>query len=193
MKKLYALLFSLYLNNIFVILLDIFLIIWAKNYIFIDRETSQNEAVKFLAIIFIIWLIWFLPFLVITIINIISVIKLFIRKELNTLAKYTKVIKFGLIPFWIINFIGYTAFVIMINMPSHGFGIFIVPIPIMASYSVLIITSLFSILFLMLLYKNGILNSKQILIHFIMQICFIFDIISIFYIFKIIKKKNIIE
>jgi hypothetical protein len=92
------------------------------------------------------------------------------------LKKYTKTIKFGLIPFWVINFIGYTALVIMINIPSHGFGIFIVPIPIIASYCVLIITSIYSILFLLLLLQNGKINNKQFLIYVIMQLCFVLDI-----------------
>jgi hypothetical protein len=169
--------------------LDVFIIISFKN-IISDENMGIN---KIFGMIFAIWGLWFLLFIIVTIINIINVVKIFIQKDLLSLKQYTKKIKIGLIPFWILNFIGLTTLTIMINMPSHGFGIFIVPIPIMASYFVLMITSVFSILFLLILYKNNKINNKQFLIYILTQLLFVFDIIAIIYLFNKSKKENMFE
>jgi hypothetical protein len=178
MKRIYGFIISLYLNNVFIIWLDIFIIIIAKN-VTPDFDRENIESNKPLTMVLLIWGIWFLLFMITTIINAVNVIKKFIKKETNLLLEYTKKVKLGLIPFWIINFVGYTAFVIMVNLPSHGFGIFIVPFPIMASYFVLITTSVLSILLLLLLYKEGKINNKQFLIYVITQLCFVLDIVGI--------------
>jgi hypothetical protein len=200
MKRLYGLIFSLYLNNVFIIGLDIFIIIMTKKFIdnyemdnYENIDIMTNEIFNFYKIIFTISGIWFLVFFVFTIVNIINAVKKYILQDINILTKYTKTIKIGLIPFWIINFIGYTILVVMINIPSHGFGIFIIPIPIIASYCVLIVTSVFSILFLMLLFKTNNINNKEIILYSIMQICFILDIISIMHLFNKIENKKIMK
>jgi hypothetical protein len=153
-----------------------------------DKENIENY--KPLAMVLLIWGIWFLLFMIITIINAFNVINKFLKKETNLLLEYAKKVKLGLIPFWVINFIGYTAFVIMVNIPSHGFGIFIVPFPIMASYFVLITSSVLSILLLLLLYREEKINNKQFLIYIITQLCFVLDIIGIIHLLKIIKTEN---
>ena len=188
MKKIYGFISSLYLNNIFVIFLDIFIAITAIKIMTNYEEIDNLPISRYYGIIFIIWGIWFLLFAIMSILNIVNAIKKFIQKDVVLLEKYTKVLKLSLIPFWIINFIGYTALVIMINIPSHGFGVFIVPIPIVASYCVLIITSIYSILFLLLLFQNNKLNNKQFLIYTILQLFFVLDIISIIHFFQ--KKKT---
>jgi hypothetical protein len=146
-----------------------------------------------ISIIFSIWGVWFLSFITITIISIIHAIKIFIQKDLLSLKIIAKIIKLGLIPFWILNFTGLAFLTIMINLPSHGFGIFIIPIPIMASYFVLIVTSFFSILYLLLLYKNKTIDNKHFLIYIITQFLFIFDIIGILHLFNKIRNENIIK
>jgi hypothetical protein len=107
-------------------MLDIFIIKFALKIISENDIIENFDIGEFYGIIFPVWGIWFFVFLFFVVINLINAIKKFIEKNLILLEKYTKTIKFGLIPFWIINFIGYTALVIMINIPSHGFGIFIV-------------------------------------------------------------------
>jgi hypothetical protein len=156
--------------------------------------TDENlEVNKMISVIFFIWGVWFLSFITITTISIINAIKIFIKKDLFSLKLITKIIKLGLIPFWILNFIGLASLTIMINLPSHGFGIFIIPIPIMASYFVLIVTSFFSILYLLLLYKNNTIDNKQFLIYIITQFLFIFDIIGILHLFNKIRNENIMK
>jgi hypothetical protein len=189
MKRIYGFISTLYLNNIFVISLDIFIVIAATKIMTNHEETDNLPISSYFGIIFIIWGIWFLIFAIMSILNIVNAIKKFMQKDVVLLEKCTKVLKLTLIPFWIINFIGYTVLVIMINIPSHGFGVFIIPIPIIASYCVLIITSIYSILLLLLLFQNKKLNNKQFLVYIIMQLCFVLDIISIIYFFR--KKRKL--
>ena len=189
MKRIYGFIVSLYLNNIFIIWLDIFIIMLAKN-IMSDFDGVNFESYKPLIMVLLIWGIWFLLFMVISIINAINIIKKFLQNQTDLLLEYTKKVKFGLIPFWIINFIGYTAFVIMVNIPSHGFGIFIVPFPIMASYFVLIATSVFSISLLLLLYRERKIDNKQFLIFIMTQLCFVLDVIGVIYLINKIKSEN---
>jgi hypothetical protein len=155
-----------------------------------DFDSENPENYKPLIMVLSIFGIWLLLFMVMTIINAVNVIKRFLQKETNLLLEYTKKVKLGLIPFWVINFVGLTALTVMINMPSHGFGILIVPIPIMASYFVLITTSVLSILLLLLLFREGKINNKQFLIYIITQLCFVFDIIGIVYLFKKLKSEG---
>jgi hypothetical protein len=67
---------------------------------------------------------------------------------------------------------------------GHGFGFLIVPIFIFLSYTVLMLTSIFSILYLINLRKNKIILNKQFIVHLILQLCFVIDIIDIIYIIK---------
>jgi hypothetical protein len=80
MKRLYGLISSLYLNNVFIIGLDVFIIIMAKKFIdnyemenYKNIDIITNGIFNFYKIIFTIFTIlgiWFLVFFVFTIINI---------------------------------------------------------------------------------------------------------------------------
>jgi hypothetical protein len=101
-----------------------------------------------------------------------------------------KRIKIGLIPFWIINFICYFPISVFLLVVGHGFGFLIVPIFIFLSYIVLLLTSIFSILYLLNLKKNNIIVNKQFIIHSILQLLFVVDIIDTVNIIKKWGKSN---
>jgi hypothetical protein len=57
-------------------------------------------------------------------------------------------------------------------------GLLTIPILIFISYIVLLYTSLSSILFLIHIKKNKLINLPMFILHFLLQICFCWDIIS---------------
>jgi hypothetical protein len=121
----------------------------------------------------------------ILIVNAICVIILFIMKT-DILFKYMLVIKFGLIPYWVITFL-YKSILGIMTL----FGILAFPIMILNSYIFLLFTSLSSILFLIHLLRNKLIKLPAFLLHFILQITFCWDIVST--IILVIKYKKIIK
>ena len=188
MKRLYGFIASLYLNNVLVVALDIFIAIKAGEVMARDKEIINLPMPGYYTIVFLVFGIWFLLFAVMSLVNIVNAMEKFIKKDFVLLEKYVKTVKLGLLPFWAINCAGYTALVVMANIPSHGFGIFIAPLPVMASYCVLLITSVYSILFFLLWFQNSTLTNKQILIYAIAQFCFVLDIAAILYFLR--KKRT---
>jgi len=104
----------------------------------------------------------------------------FSYKDIFTLMQYTKIIKIGLIPFWIMNIIK------LMNKLSNEYIIDYLPI-IITLYIILIISSEYSILYLILLFQKKLINIKQLILFIIAQLIFIIDIIIIISIFKNIK------
>ena len=102
-----------------------------------------------------------------------------------------KRIKLGLIPFWIINFICYLPISIFLIVVGHGFGFIIVPIFIFASYTILCLTSMFSVVYFKSLHKNGIITFKQGIIHSLLQFIFVIDIIDTIYIIRKWGKQDV--
>ncbi|MDL2297165.1 hypothetical protein LJC68_07070 [Bacteroidales bacterium OttesenSCG-928-B11] len=96
-----------------------------------------------------------------------------------------KRIKTGLIPYWVINFICYLPISAFLLLVGHGFGFIIVPIFIFASYTVLVVTSTFSIAYLLYLRTSNKINDRGLFIHVIWQSLFIADIIDTY---RIIRK-----
>jgi hypothetical protein len=125
-------------------------------------------------------------FVIIAIINIINSVNVFIENDIYILREYTRVIKLSLIPYWVINTISFVMTEIycaisIINVNS-AFGLII-------HYIILIITSCYSIFYIILLYSNNYINKKQLNIHIFLQLFILIDIIDIIFISKKYKIK----
>jgi hypothetical protein len=154
---------------------------------FMDFDNPSNFYTK-LPIIFSLWVV---TYSVLSIINIISILSDYKNNNIEKIFQKMKRIKTSLIPFWIINFICYVPISAILLAAGHGFGFIIVPLFIFLSYTVLILTSLFSILYLLKLRKNNIISRKQFVIHIILQLIFVIDIIDTIYVIKTWGKPNI--
>jgi hypothetical protein len=192
MKKVNLLLVILYINNLILIIVNTY---FAKIYIEIilwlftkvePRFTDLDnfDPTDFYGKLSLIFLSWFIIFLIISIINIISIVLDFRKNNSEMLFQKMKRIKIGLIPFWIINFICYFPVSIILLVAGHGFGFIIVPIFIFLSYTVLLLTSIFSILYLLNLKKKNIILQEQFIKHSILQLLFVVDIIDTINIIK---------
>jgi hypothetical protein len=166
-------------------------LLYAFNAIFISFVLigiKNNFTINF-TVFGILLVSWFVIFLILSIRNIIYTNKLLKRSEIDKLKKLTEFIKFGAIPFWIINFILLSLFTIAIVMGTRGIGIVIIPVPILITYIILLGTSIFSIPYIKLLYRIKKIGFKQMVIHIILQLCFVWDVIGILYL-KINNKKE---
>lgn len=183
MKKLNILIGILYCNTVGLVFITINLV---RNILSTVGVPNQNIENSF-STIFLIWLCIYILFVVI---NIVSVVMDFRQNKIDMIYQKMKRIKIGLIPYWIINFICYFPICILFLLVGHGFGFIIVPIFIFSSYTVLLVTSLFSILLLICLIKLNILNNGNFIKHVICQLIFVLDIIDSFIIIKIYKKQS---
>ena len=163
----------LYINTIFFLFLDIFLILVFKK---IDIE---NEPDFPYSTFFSIWGIWVIMFLTISIFLLLDAIKLIEKKDNKLLLDNMKRIKYLSIPYFVLNFILSGGLTYFINAISHGFGIFIIPIPFLLTYCVLIPTAFYGIGLLLVLYQEEKINIKIFLIYVIFLLCFLIDIIAV--------------
>jgi hypothetical protein len=194
MKKVNSLLAILYVNTLFLVIIFSYFIGTfiqiAAEFIFkikIEGNNLENQSNIFehLSTVFI---IWFVLYCIISIINIVSIIIDYRKNDTELLFKKMKRVKIGLIPYWVINFICYLPISVVMLLVGHGFGFLIVPIFIFASYMVLCLTSLFSILYLLNLKKNNNISKKQFIIHTLLQLIFVVDIIDTIYLIIKLKK-----
>jgi hypothetical protein len=124
-------------------------------------------------------------FVIFSIINMVNAAKKYRENNLPVLGKYTKAIKTGLIPFWIIHFV-HSISVLYIE-PLFGVEHFIVLLA--AAYIVLTVSSVFSITWLRLLLHNNEITKKNFVVLVIMQLCFVTDFIGIMFLLKKPGKK----
>ena len=183
MKKVNILLGILYTNTLLLI------IIFIAFYSSLISNNNNGSSDSWLPIIF--FGVWFFSYILFSIINIVSLFIDYKNNNIKLLFKKMKRIKLGLIPFWIINFICYLPISIFLIVVGHGFGFIIVPIFIFASYTVLCLTSIFSVTYLKSLHKNGIITFKQCIIHSLLQFIFVIDIIDTIYIIRKWGKQDV--
>lgn len=115
--------------------------------------------------------------------NILSTLELYRNNEYNGLRRHMRVIKFGLIPYFIFNFIIYFLLFMLLLAASHGIFLFspiplIFVIPGFFTYLTVLFTSSYGIGFLLILNKGKLINKKRLLIYILLQFCFILDEIS---------------
>lgn len=187
MKKLNLLIGVLYLNTMGLIIVSIYLFFSIFNNTNIGEKSSGSmEHIPNL------FLVWLIIYVVSAVVNIITLVIDYKENKINLIYRKMKRIKIGLIPFWIINFICYVPISAFILAVGHGFGFIIVPIFIFASYTVLIVTSAFSIAYLLFLRTSDEIDNRKFIIHVIWQLFFVTDIIDTFRIIKKYKYKPIL-
>ena len=164
-----------------ILFLYLYFVILASEIVF-GLFFSESLGFVSLKIIPLIFLIWLLLFICSIVLNIKNTVKLFRENNLIILRKNSKLIKLTLIPFWILHFILSTLTMIAFIGGTRGMGIIFLPIPIFFTYIFLLITSIFSIAFILLLRRNKYID--DVIIHIILQLCFVLDIIDMIYILK---------
>ena len=122
--------------------------------------------------LFAIWLVLFISFIICNVIYLKKIIK---NDKLEKARIYSLIIKFSLIPFWIINF---SISVYMIFSIPFVVGLIFLPMQIIQSflflsvgcYIILLVTSSYSISYLILMKKNNIINKRLFIIFIITQL-----------------------
>jgi hypothetical protein len=174
MKLIRSTLAGLYVNFILVILLLVSLVSGLIN-------NSMGDWKQWLIIsLLIITSILNTLFAVINIKNAIQMVK---RNEYKSLRKSMKVLKLGAIPYFIINFLIYLMLFLLLFAASRGIILFS-PIPLMFlipitfTYLTVLFTSSYGIGYVVIIGKEKRLKKSKLLIHILMQLCFVLDIFS---------------
>jgi hypothetical protein len=138
------------------------------------------------------WLKWILVFALIVseIFNIvfagINAVNSFIflkNGDYNSMRKNMKALKFGVIPYFAINFIIYGLLFLLLLGASRGF-LFFTPIPLLFlipvffAYLTVIFTSSYGIGFSLVLYNKKRISTGKLVLHIILQLCFVLDVID---------------
>ena len=185
MKKIALFLVSLYLNLLFSFgYIGLIVVDLSKKNIISDLLKNGY---------YITWLSIVILLLILSIINLISAIKLFIQKDVILLRKSMILIKLASIPFFIFNFIFFVVVLFVFVVASRGLGIILVPIPIIITYLILLVTSTYSILFIIILKRFKIISNKSAIINIIIQLIFVLDMIGVLFLLKNYSKKYCIE
>ena len=91
-------------------------------------------------------------------------------------------LKFGLIPFFIVNFVLWALFNVLVIAASRGLGIFMTPAYIAAAvvltYLAMVPSSVYGICWIRLLRSAGQLDKGGATRHTVMQLIFVLDVIS---------------
>jgi hypothetical protein len=169
--------------------LNILFIVFISFLIFTMNILYKYANTMFI-VFFIVLIIWLIIYIITSIKNVMTSRKYIRELEINKLKKISEDIKFKSIPFWIINFLVLLFLTISAVVGTKGILIFIIPISILFTYIILLGTSVFSISYIILLYKNNNILLIQLIFHVILQLCFVFDIIDMFYLRLRIKKDN---
>lgn len=189
MKKINLLIVTLYLNLIgliaFTITVIAYIILALSNN---DSEKANNYMEVFSTMFF----VWIVVYVLIAVVNVVSGVIEYRRREFGLIFSKMKRLKTALIPYWIINFICYLPICVFLLIFGHGFGFVVVPVIILSSYSVLLVTSVFSILFLMYLKKTNKIEMKEFILHTILQLVFVLDVIDAFILMKRYKEHKYI-
>lgn len=184
MKKLNFLIGILYFNTVGLVIVAVYLILGLLS-VSGEVNTSTEPSNTIGHVFLILFCVWLLIYVLFAVINIIALVTNYKRKEFHLIYQKMKRIKTGLIPYWVINFICYLPISAFLLLVGHGFGFIIVPIFIFASYTVLVVTSTFSIAYLLYLRTSNKINDRGLFIHVIWQSLFIADIIDTY---RIIRK-----
>ncbi|AQS08742.1 hypothetical protein CLOBY_08520 [Clostridium saccharobutylicum] len=128
--------------------------------------------------------------------NTINSCKLCKNRDYNSLRKCMKILKFGAIPYFILDFAMHFLIFLFLFAASRRTMIFTpIPllffIPICFTYPTVVFTSLYGIGFVVSISRDKKLSKKKFIFHVLLQLCFILDVIST--ISLLIKYKKIDE
>lgn len=115
--------------------------------------------------------------------NIINTYRLYKNKEFNNLRKCMKILKFGSIPYFVVNFLIYSLLFLLFFAASRGIIIFtpipiIFIIPILFTYVTTVFTSCYGIGFVAMIKKEAKMGTGKLILHVLLQLCFILDVLD---------------
>ncbi len=115
--------------------------------------------------------------------NIINTYRLYKERQYNLLRKHMKVIKLGMIPYFIINFIIYILLFMLFFAASRGLIIFspiplLFIVPVFFTYLSMLFTSCYGIGFAAIVNSEKNLGNLKFIIHILFQLCFVLDVVS---------------
>lgn len=142
------------------------------------------------------WIVVGILLLVSYIFNLVLAIKDFLKGDLLYLKKSMLTMKMGTIPFFILNFLIFVGVLGLVILVSRGLGIIllpIVPVVVTVTYFILLLTSAYSVVFLIRLKRLNMISTPSLVIHIILQLFFCIDIIDTLFLAKTYSKKNFPE
>jgi len=158
------------MTNLFFVFTEYWIITHLNSSNFSNGKSFYLYLLVFLFILFL--------FVVFAIVNIVFAIKCGIKNDIVKLNQCMKIVKFSSIPYFFINFICIGLLMTVLVAASRGFGIIYLPIPFILTWFVVLATSSYGIIELTILFKNNVITLKKYVFHLILQLCFVFDVIS---------------
>lgn len=113
---------------------------------------------------------------VFAVMNAVKTFSFYKNNDYNSMRKNMKTLKFGIIPYFVINFIIYLLLFLLFFVASRGI-ILVTPIPLIFlipiafTYFTVIFTSTYGIGFSLILYKEKRLRAGKLILHIILQLC----------------------
>lgn len=109
--------------------------------------------------------------------------RIFIEKEIKLLTRRMKILKLGLIPFYILNFVLYMYSFLLLLAASRGWILFspliiVFIFVVFLTYGIVILTSYDGIALANIYFKNKIISRNMYFVLAIMQLLFVFDIVA---------------
>lgn len=117
------------------------------------------------------------------VINIKNAFVFFKNNDYNSMKKGMKAIKFGTIPYFVVNFVLYLLLFLLFFAASRGFFL-VSPMPLLFlipgffTYLTVIFTSSYGIGYSFILYKEKRLKTGKLILHILLQLCFVLDVID---------------
>lgn len=135
---------------------------------------------------------------VFAIVNIKNAYRLYKNRESITLRKYMKTLKFGAIPYFVLNFVIYLLLFLLFFAASRGIIIFSpIPlfflIPTFFTYLAVLYTSPYAIGFVAVLRNEGKMKTGKLVIHVLLQLCFVLDVVDAIVLLKKYKTQQILD
>lgn len=132
------------------------------------------------------------------IVNIKNAYRLYKNRESITLRKYIKTLKLGAIPYFILNFVIYLLLFMLFFAASRGILIF-TPIPLFFliptffTYLAVLFTSPYAIGFVAVLRNENKMKTGKLIMHIILQLCFVLDVIDTIALLRKYKTQQILD
>ena len=139
---------------------------------------GEPQSQKLFLAFFVLCGILVLMFITAATVNVLHGISLYKKKDFSTLRLYTKIFKFGLIPFWVINFCVVFVWCFILVAATRGIGIVVVPIPITLSYIVFLASSFYTFCLVALTQKTRKFKTHQLFFFIVLLLCYALDIIA---------------
>jgi hypothetical protein len=130
------------------------------------------------------------------IVNIKNAYQLCKNSDTITLRKYMKRLKLGAIPYFILNFVFFLLLFLLFFAASRGIFIFTpIPmlflIPIFFTYLAVLFTSPYAIGFAVVLSNENKMKTGKLVIHILLQLCFVLDVVDTIVLLKKYKPQQI--